>query len=114
MSDTSNYPTDPANSQAQTAPAADPASSSAPVADPAASSAAPPVDTPAAGPAEDTPKAGQLVRHAWEDPTGDHEAFGLVVNVLHDEGAPDRVEVLWFRGKSGPIPASDLEVVEHD
>lgn len=60
-----------------------------------------------------TVKAGDLVSHTWEDPTGTHTAYGLATSVDASSDLGDRVELLWFRGKGGPIFASELEVLPH-
>jgi hypothetical protein len=62
-------------------------------------------------PAEETSTGiakGDLVSYAWSDPSGDHTAVGLVVEVLTDPDVPDRVSVAWLEGPSGPLDASDV------
>lgn len=120
---TSSQPVDsPADTPAVDSPAVAPAVDSPAVASPAAPDpvpASPQAETAVsasesdAGSPSPAPKlgVGDIVRHAWTDPTGDHEAYGLVVE-LDDEN--DRASVAWLAGRSGLIPLDDLEVLGQD
>lgn len=101
-------PSDPAASEPAASPSTQPAEPAPEAA--ATAPAAPAVETPAE-PAAPSLKVGAIVRHAWEDPTGEHEAFGMVAEVNTDGDTP-RASIVWFSGRSGLIPADDLEVLE--
>jgi len=53
-------------------------------------------------------QVGDLVVHRYDGPNGPVAQHGMVV-VVHAE--PDRAEVVWFAGASGPIAAEELEVL---
>lgn len=103
----------PSTQPAEPAPEAATPAASTPAAapDPAPAPAPEPSTAPAPEPAAPSLKVGAIVRHPWEDPTGEHEAFGLVVEVNTDGDSP-RAAIVWFSGRSGLIPADDLEVIE--
>ena len=126
MSDVSNTsytpPAEPAT-QAATQPAAEAPAEAYPVpseaapqpqdATPASASDQPATvdEAPDATPAPTKVKAGDVVRYRYSDPRGDQEAVGQVLDVLHEDGQPDRVVLGWFSGVSGPLHADDVETL---
>lgn len=79
-----------------------------------------PNTAPTPDPAAETPETnqtvlakGQLVEHAWEDPTGAHTRKGVVVDVAAPSGAnPERVWVAWL-DVTGAMDPSALTPVAH-
>jgi hypothetical protein len=63
-----------------------------------------------AAPAAPVPAKGAIVVHRWTDPTGDKQRYGQVLGVI--AGDPEPTIVVSWLDVSGPMAASELEVVE--
>lgn len=64
---------------------------------------------PPAPPTEPPFKVWDRVTVTHDGPSGPIVQHGLVVDVLSEADADDRVLVAWFSGLSGPLPVADVE-----